>query len=280
MRAQDDAALDLVTEARPAGGRHDGLGGDRSRRRFDPQAVTHPVVAGQVGGGLGGHDEVVGVQRVLQVRQGDGLHLRAGRLEQLQGGVEGGHDAVVVALSAVKLGDDADSQSGQVPSLLGGPDHGSHVARGVRQRGRVQRVVRGDDVVQQGGVQHRTGHGAGRVEGGGHGDDAEARDRAVGRLDADRAGDGRGLADRAPGIGAHGHGGLVGAHGRGRATRGSSRDAAQVPGVGGASEGRVLGGAAHGELVEIGLAQDRGAGGAQVAHEGGVIGRHPSLEDP
>jgi len=40
--AQDDAALDLVAEACSAGGRHDGLGGDGPRRRFDPQAVTHP----------------------------------------------------------------------------------------------------------------------------------------------------------------------------------------------------------------------------------------------
>ena len=41
----------------------------------------------------------------------------------------------------------------------------------------------------------------------------------------------------------------------------------------------MLGGAAHGELVEIGLAEDRQAGGAQVRHQRRVIGRHPALKD-
>ena len=133
MRAQDDAALDLVTEARPAGGRHDGLSGDGPRRRLDPQAVAHPVVPGQVGGGLSRHDEVVGVQCVLQVRQGDGLHTCTRCLEQLQSGVEGGDDAVVVALAAVELGDDADPQTVQVPPVLSGTHDRRHASWRVRQ---------------------------------------------------------------------------------------------------------------------------------------------------
>src|SRR5690606_6530403 len=47
----------------------------------DPQPVLHPVVAGEVRGGLGGRDDVVGGERVLCVRQGDVANLGAFRLQ-------------------------------------------------------------------------------------------------------------------------------------------------------------------------------------------------------
>ena len=42
----------------------------------------------------------------------------------------------------------------------------------------------------------------------------------------------------------------------------------------------MLGGGAHRELVHVGLAQDRQAGRAQPGDDGGVVRRHPALEDP
>ena len=61
-----------------------------------------------------------------------------------------------------------------------------------------------DDVVQERRVEHRAADRADLVEGGRERDRAVAADRAVGRLHADRAGDGGGLADRAAGVAAEG----------------------------------------------------------------------------
>ncbi len=56
--------------------------------RRDPQAVAHPVEAGQIGGDLGRGDDVVGLQRVVGVRQVDLPHLGPGAL-QLPGYLSG-----------------------------------------------------------------------------------------------------------------------------------------------------------------------------------------------
>ena len=50
-----------------------------------------------------------------------------------------------------------------------------------------RRIVAGDDFQQQGGVGDGVGEGADLVERAGVGDEAEARDAAVGRLEADDA---------------------------------------------------------------------------------------------
>ena len=79
--------------------------------------------------------------------------------------MEGGDDAVVVALAAVELGDDADPQATQAPLLLSGPHDIGHAAWRVGQTRGVQGVVRGDDVVEQSRVQDGARHGPGRVQG-------------------------------------------------------------------------------------------------------------------
>ena len=114
----------------------------------------------------------------------------------------------------------------------------------------------GDHLVQQGGVQHRTGARPGLVEAGGQGDQAVAGGAAVRRLDPDRAGDRGRLADRAAGVGADGQRRLEGGQRRGRAAAGAARDPVEVPRVVGRSVRGVLGRGAHRELVHVGLAQD------------------------
>ena len=106
-------------------------------------------------------------------------------------------------------------------------------------------------------------------------DEAVAGHPAVRRLDADRAGDGAGLADRAAGVGADRERGLEGRdRGRGAAA-GAAGDPVEVPRVARRAVRRVLGGGAHRELVHVGLAEDRQAGGPRgcattVASYGGT----------
>src|SRR5690606_17256728 len=111
------------------------------------------------------------------------------------------------------------------------------------------------------------------------GDQAVAGDRAVGGLGADGGGDRGGLADGAAGVGADGQRGLVRGQRRRRAAAGAAGDARGVPRIAGRPVGGVLGGGPHRELVHVGLAEDRDARGAQLAGQGGVVGRHPALED-
>ena len=65
----------------------------------------------------------------------------------------------------------------------------------------------------------------------------------------------------------------------GGAAAGAAGDPVEVPRVVGGAVRRVLGGGAHRELVHVGLAEDRQAGGAQPGDDGGVVRRHPALED-
>src|SRR6185312_1660549 len=89
-------------------------------------------------------------------------------------------------------------------------------------RRRVERVVPGDDLVQQRRVQDRTGAGPALVEGGGEGDHAVAGDRPVRRLHTHRAGDCGRLADGAAGVGADRERGLEGGEGGTRPTAGAA----------------------------------------------------------
>ena len=123
-------------------------------------------------------------------------------------------------------------------------------------------------------------HGPGLVERAGERDEAVARDAAVGRLGADRAGDGRGLADRAAGVGADRERRLERGEHRARAAARAAGDPVEVPRVVRRAVGRVLGRGAHRELVHVGLAEDRQAGLAQLRHDRRVVRRDPALEDP
>ena len=216
---EDDAALDLVAEAGVAGGGHDLLGA----RVVDalgqhPQAVAHGVELGEVGGRLARQDQVVGRERVVEARAGHLDDLGAGLLEQRHRLVEAGAHAGLVALAAELL-DDADPEPLDVGPAGRLDDRRDRRVDG----GGVQRVVPADDRVQQRGVEHRAGARAGLVQAGRQRDEAVAGDAAVGRLDADGAGDGGGLADRAAGVGADGQRRLVGGDDRGRSRRRSRR---------------------------------------------------------
>ncbi len=134
-------------------------------------------------------------------------------------------------------------------------------------------------LVQQGRVEHGAGHRADLVQRGGHGDGTVAGNAAVGGLDADRAGDGAGLADGSAGVRAEGQRGFEGRDGGSGAAAGTARDAVQVPWVVRGPVGGVLGGGAHREFVEVRLAQDRHLGGAQALDDGGVVGAVPAFED-
>ena len=87
------------------------------------------------------------------------------------------------------------------------------------------------DGQQQGGVGDVAGQRPALVERGGEGDHPVARDRAVGRLQADDPAERGGLADRAAGVGADRPGRQAAGHRRGRATRGAARHPLPVPGV-------------------------------------------------
>ena len=137
----------------------------------------------------------------------------------------------------------------------------------------------GDHRVQQRGVEHRARARAALVQGRRAGDQPVARHRAVGRFDADGRGQRRRLADRPAGVGADGQRRLERRQRRGAAAARAAGHPVGVPRVAGRAVGGVLGRAAHRELVHVGLAEDRDAGGAQPRGHGRVVRRHPALED-
>ena len=252
--AEDDAPLDLGAEALLAGQRHDLLGVPGAVVA-DPQAVPHGVEPGQVGRALAGRDQVVGGQRVLEVRAGHLGDLGAERLEQLDRLGEPGQHARLVAVAA-QLGDHADPHAAHV-RLAGRGHHRRH--RRV-DRGGVHRVVPGHRLVQQGGVEHGPAERARRVQAGRERHHPVPGRAAVGRLGADDAADRGGLADRAAGVGADGQRRLVGGDRGGGPAGRAAGDLGQVPRVVAGAVGGVLGGGAHGELVHVGLAEDDRAG--------------------
>ena len=135
-----------------------------------------------------------------------------------------------------------------------------------------------DDLVQKRGVQHVVRARAHLVERRRTGDHAVARHATVGRLHTDGAGQGCRLADGAAGVGADAQRCLTGRERRRGAAAGAARDALEVVRVLGLLVGGVLRGRAHGELVQVGLTQNRDASGAQLRHHGGVVRAHVALE--
>src|SRR5207247_2141403 len=97
------------------------------------------------------------------------------------------------------------------------------------------------------------------VEARGEGDDAVARDRAVGRAQADDPAERGRLFDRAARVGAERPRGEAGGDRRGRATGRAAGDPGEIPGVPGRAERGVLGRRAHRELVHVRLAKKREA---------------------
>ena len=156
---------------------------------------------------------------------------------------------------------------------------GSAISSGKRERGRVA-LVAADEVAQH---QGRVGDVARQrprlVERGGERDHPVARDRAVGRFQADDPAQRRGLADRAAGVGAERPRRQPGGDRRGAAARGAAGDARAVPGVEHRAVGGVLVGGAHRELVLVGLPEQARAGRGQARDGGGGVRRQVALED-
>ena len=141
------------------------------------------------------------------------------------------------------------------------------------EAGGIERIEAGDGLQHERGVLDGLGERADLVERRGEGDQAVAGDAAVGGLQADHAAVGRGLADRAAGVRAErGDGGAVG-HGGGGSAGGTAGDAFGIMRVAGGLERGVFGGRAHRELVLVHPPEGNGPGGAELADDGGVVGR-------
>ena len=97
------------------------------------------------------------------------------------------------------------------------------VGHGAVDRCRVLRIDRGHGFQHDRRIAHVARDRPGLVERRGKGDDAPARAAAVGRLDADRAGEGGRLADRAAGVGRGRAGAKECGDGRSRAARRAAR---------------------------------------------------------
>ena len=173
-----------------------------------PQAIAHAVEPGQVGGHFAGKNQVVGGQRIIEVRA---VHLHNGGtqgLEVVDRLVELVQHPILVAIP-VKLFHHADAHPGQIPpgALAGSSNDGGH--RPVHAGG-VVRVGTSDDLVQQCGVEHSAGGRTALVQRGCARHQAIPGYRTVGRLDPHGAGERRRLANRPAGVGADRQGCLPG----------------------------------------------------------------------
>ena len=113
--------------------------------------------------------------------------------------------------------------------------------------------------------------GPGMVERPGHGEDARLAGAAEGGLHANAAAERGRDADAAAGIGAERAGGEVGGDGRAGTAARTAGDAARVPGVVRRAVVGVVGRRAPGEFVRVGLAEEHGAGLAQLAGGRGIV---------
>ena len=201
------------------------------------------------------------------MRQGDFDYFGTLFLQVLDGGFGCGPHGGIQSFGEVFAGN-ADAQSSntffQINGIVGHFD---------RQAGGVEGVVTGDALKDQCGVLDGPGQRADLVERGGKSDEAVTRDPAVGRLHADNATVGRGLADRASGVGpeCHGHKGC--GHRSGGAPRRSAGNVARRGGVVGFLQRGIFRCRAHCELIEIGATEKHRAGVAQPAGDAGIVGR-------
>ena len=275
--ADHDAALDFRAESGSAGQRHHLFGTVRAVVA-DPHAVPHGVEASQVARYLRRQDQVVGGQRVVEVRAVDLADLGAERSQLLDGAVERRQHARLVALATAQLLDHSDPDALEVAGRAG-PRCCHNLGYRREQRGRVAWVMAGDHLVQQCGVEDRARARAALIQRRRAGHQAVARHRSVGRFDPDGRGQRSRLADGTAGVRADGQRGLERRE-RGRAAAaGTAGHPVGVPRVAGRAVGGVLRRGAHGELVHVGLAEDRDAGRPHPRGHRGVVRRHPALED-
>src|SRR5690606_21909867 len=161
-----------------------------------PVTVTDSVVSGQVAGGLGGGQHVVGTDTILRVRQRYITDFGARFLERAHAHLDQTADPVVQPVGKIlpwksdsKTLDATSQRSGVVRHLYG-------------STGGILRILPRHGIEHQGDIRNRLAHRADRVQGGCVGDEAVSAHASVGRLEAHDAAEGAGLAYRASGVGA------------------------------------------------------------------------------
>ena len=131
----------------------------------------------------------------------------------------------------------------------------------------IQGVVSGDGLQHQGAVAHGTGHRANVVAVEAGDQQAALADPSEGLLQPDHAAEGPGQAHRPAQVGSQGREGDAGGHVGATASAGTPGDVVYVPGVVHRAVVRVVGSCARGELLQVFLADDDGAGGLAAAHD-------------
>jgi len=262
--AEHDAAFYFGAETLAAAG---GVKVDEVFGGFGAVAVVDAIVAGEIAGGFGGGNDVIGGDAILGVRERDIDKGCALGFVPLDGGLDRGFDFRVHAFDVEEFLGESDAEA-----LQRGVEIGEIIGGGFGPAGGIAGIVAGDDLKEEGGVFDGEGHGADLIEGGGEGDEAVTGDEAIRWLEADDAAEGSGLADRAAGIGTQTAEAEASGTGGCRAAGGTARDTFGVPWIFGGAEGGVFGGGAHGEFIEVGFSEDDGAGGFEFIDDGGVVG--------
>lgn len=144
---------------------------------------------------------------------------------------------------------------------------------------RVPGVVTGERVGEDGGSGHRPGEDAHRVQRPGARQHAVTADPPRRRLEPHHSAVGRGPPDRGAGLGADRGGRHSRRHRRCRAAAGAAGHAGQVPRVRGRPHLRIHARRPVGKLVEVRLAQQHAAGGAEPRHHRRILLRHRAGED-
>src|SRR5262249_30675706 len=137
------------------------------------EAVAHAVVAGEVGRGLGGGDQVIRGNGVFSMRQGDVDDLAAGGAQLFDSRFHGGPNFFVEAFAEVLLGNTNLQAAHRLLDFL--------LVVGDRNigGGGVERVASGNVAQNNSGILHRPGQRPDMVERRGKGNQAVTRDASV-----------------------------------------------------------------------------------------------------
>src|SRR5262245_51248870 len=137
-------------------------------------------------------------------------------------------------------------------------------ARAARPRDREARRLTRDSLIEEDEVGDGAGVGTDLVEEGRDRGDAAAGIAAGGGAEACQAAERGGDADRALGVFGEAERGHARGDRRGGAAAGAAGDAGLIVGITHGAEGGVVAGPAAGKLVQVGLAEGEGAGGAKA----------------